>query len=49
MGTERQAHPATAFQTAPPNPARDPNIHDPVRARGMSSANCAGVAIWLTN
>ena len=40
-----QAHPATALKTAPPNPARDPNIHDPVRANGSSSAICTGVDI----
>ena len=40
-----QTHPATAFQTAPPNPARYPKIHDPVRENGSSSAICTGVAI----
>jgi hypothetical protein len=45
MGTQMHNHPATALQTAPPNPARYPNIHDPVRASGTSSAICTGVAI----
>jgi len=39
------AQPATALKTAPPNPARDPNIHEPVRVNGSNSAICTGVAI----